>query len=235
MSDDSQPLIDFCGSARLFPLPNVVLFPHVMQPLHIFEPRYRQMTADALADDRLIAMALLKPGWEADYSGSPSIFPVACLGRIVADQKLDDGRFNILLRGLCRVRVEKELCHAKLYRTAKVELLHDVPMNYLQAEQKLRRQISKLVPTWFPAQTAVLEQFRKLLRSDLPLGALCDIIGFALPLDVEIKQELLEELEVEQRVRRLIALLRTKKPCQEAIEEAAGAVERKFPPEFSVN
>ena len=81
MSDDLSPLTHFAGTARLFPLPNLVLFPHVMQPLHIFEPRYREMTADALATDRLIALALLQPGWEADYDGKPAVYPVACLGR----------------------------------------------------------------------------------------------------------------------------------------------------------
>src|SRR5581483_8559229 len=99
----------FSGTARLFPLPNLVLFPHVMQPLHIFEPRYRQMTTDALDGDRLIALALLRPGWEADYDGKPVIYPVACLGRIVAEQRLEDGRYNILLRGLSRIRVLEEL------------------------------------------------------------------------------------------------------------------------------
>src|SRR5947208_17093988 len=103
MSDDPSPLADFSGTARLFPLPNLVLFPQVVQPLHVFEQRYRQMTADALAGDRLIAMALLRPGWEADYDGRPAIHPVACLGRVVADQRLDDGRYNLLLRGLARV------------------------------------------------------------------------------------------------------------------------------------
>src|SRR5262249_58348054 len=97
MSDDQAALSNFHGKARLFPLPNLVLFPHVMQPLHIFEPRYRQMTADTLASDRLIALALLRPGWEADYEGKPDLYPVACLGKVVADQKLEDGRYNILL------------------------------------------------------------------------------------------------------------------------------------------
>src|SRR5271166_4788446 len=105
MSDDDSALTDFSGTVRLFPLPNLVLFPHVMQPLHIFEPRYRQLTADALAADRLITLALLRPGWEADYDGKPAIHPVACIGRVVAEQRLDDGRFNILLRGLSRLRV----------------------------------------------------------------------------------------------------------------------------------
>ena len=70
----------FSGRVRLFPLPNLVLFPHVMQPLHIFEPRYRHLLEDALADDRLITMAALKPGWETDYEGRPPLYPVACLG-----------------------------------------------------------------------------------------------------------------------------------------------------------
>ena len=86
MADDLSPLSGFCGKVRLFPLPNLVLFPEVMQPLHIFEPRYRQMTADALAGDRLIALGLLRPGWEADYDGKPAIYPVACLGRVVPGQ-----------------------------------------------------------------------------------------------------------------------------------------------------
>jgi Lon protease-like protein len=68
----------FCGVARLFPLPNVVLYPHVMQPLHIFEERYREMLEDALAGDKLIAMAMLEPGWEADYDSRPPISPDAC-------------------------------------------------------------------------------------------------------------------------------------------------------------
>ena len=104
MSDELSSLIDFAGKARLFPLPNLVLFPHVMQPLHVFEPRYRQMTADALAGDRLIALVLLRPGWEADYEGRPPVFPVACLGHVVADKQLPDGRYNLLLRGLSRLR-----------------------------------------------------------------------------------------------------------------------------------
>src|ERR1041384_4418581 len=98
---------DFSGKARLFPLPNLVLFPHVMQPLHIFEPRYRAMTADALASDRFIALVLPIPGDE-DPETPPALHSVGCLGRIVADQKLPDGRYNILLRGYARIRIVKE-------------------------------------------------------------------------------------------------------------------------------
>src|SRR5499427_8446400 len=109
MHDDYSPLSVFSGMARLFPLPNLVFYPQVMQPLHIFEPRYRQMTADALAGDRLIAMALLRPGWEPQYEGRPALYPVVCLGQIIADQLLDDGRSNLLLRGLARARILQEV------------------------------------------------------------------------------------------------------------------------------
>ena len=106
MSDDPTSLGDFSGRARLFPLPNLVLFPSVVQPLHIFEPRYRQLMEDALKDDRLIAMALLQPGWEDDYYKNPPIYPVVCLGRVHKEERLPDGRWNLLLHGLARARVE---------------------------------------------------------------------------------------------------------------------------------
>ena len=66
----------------LFPLPNVVLFPNVFLPLHIFEPRYREMVADAIAGDRMIGMVLLRPGWENNYEGRPPVYPIGCSGLI---------------------------------------------------------------------------------------------------------------------------------------------------------
>jgi uncharacterized protein len=120
--DLSHSFEDFSGKVRLFPLPNLVLFPHVMQPLHIFEPRYRHLLEDALAGDHLIAMALLAPGWQKDYDGSPPLHPVACLGRITTYHKLDDGTYNLLLLGLRRIRVVRELAGDKKFREAEVVL-----------------------------------------------------------------------------------------------------------------
>ena len=100
---------DFAGKVRVFPLPNLVLFPHVMQPLHIFEPRYRELLEDALAGDRLIAMALLAPGWQKTYDGRPPLYPMACLGRITTHHQLESGAYNVLLLGLRRVRLVEEL------------------------------------------------------------------------------------------------------------------------------
>src|SRR4051812_10538773 len=105
----------FSGKARLFPLPNLVVFPHVMQPLHIFEPRYRSMLEEAMRDDELIAMAVLAPGWEGNYDGRPPIRSVACLCRIATHCKTDQGTYNALLVGVRRIKIVRELAPAKLF------------------------------------------------------------------------------------------------------------------------
>src|SRR5512135_1984732 len=87
-------------SVPLFPLPNVVLFPRAVLPLHIFEQRYKVMTADALAGRRMVAMAVLRPGWERDYYHKPAIHPVVCVGRILSSEQLPDGNYNFLLQGI---------------------------------------------------------------------------------------------------------------------------------------
>jgi Lon protease-like protein len=215
----------FGGIVRLFPLPDLVFFPHVIQPLHIFEPRYRQMTSDALADDHLITLVQLRAGQIENDPSPPAIHPVACLGRIVAAQKLEDGRFNLLLQGVSRIRIVDELPGDKLYRCARVELLDDQPCASAHTEAALRRRLAKRMLAWFHAKAPVMEQFQKLIDSDLSLGALCDIFSFALPLDSQFKQTLLEQLDVKKRVR---ALLRH-------METTTTPTDRKFPPDFSSN
>jgi Lon protease-like protein len=105
----------------LFPLPNVVLFPGVSLPLHIFEPRYREMAAHALDGDRLIGMVLLRPGWKGAYDDRPPIYPVGCSGLITHAEQLADGRYNIVLRGIDRFRVVEE-DHEQSYRRAVIDL-----------------------------------------------------------------------------------------------------------------
>jgi uncharacterized protein len=124
----------------LFPLPNVVLFPNVFLPLHIFEPRYRVMVADALEGDRVIGMVLLKPGWEHDYEGRPPIFEVGCSGVITHVQRLPDGRYDIILRGLERFRIAGEE-DGKSYRRGYIEPLAEPPLTAEQHEGlKLQRE-----------------------------------------------------------------------------------------------
>jgi hypothetical protein len=122
----------------IFPLPDVVLFPNVFLPLHIFEPRYRAMVADALADDRLIGIVLLKPGWQADYEGRPPIYPIGCAGLITHAERLADGRFNIVLRGLEKFRVVDEDETAP-YRIARIQPIAETAEDRERAEVRRER------------------------------------------------------------------------------------------------
>src|SRR5207244_3679223 len=108
---------------------------------HVFEPRYRQMMADALGDDRLLSMALLRPGWEQGYHERPAVHPMVCVGRITREERLADGRYNLLLQGLCRARILEELSSERLYRIARVELCQDRPVPSPGLEKALRRDL----------------------------------------------------------------------------------------------
>jgi Lon protease-like protein len=230
MADDLSSLSGFSGKVRLFPLPSLVLFPHVLQPLHVFEPRYRQLMDDALRDDRMMALALLRPGWEEDCNERPPVHPVVCIGKILNEERFADGRYNLMLQGLCRARVDKELKTDRLYRVAHVHLTPDCPITSRKREREVRKLLGAHLEEWFVNHPTALDQLDKLLHSALPSGALCDIFSFALPLDSDFKQRLLEQTNVEQRVLLLIDHLQTQSP-----PEAEPAALRKFPPEFSHN
>jgi hypothetical protein len=104
----------------IFPLPNLVLFPGVGVPLHIFEPRYRQMIADVADQDGVIGMVLLKGEWKRNYNGFPDIYSVGCAGRISNLVRLPDGRFNLILEGVGEFRIQREI-RERPYRQAEVE------------------------------------------------------------------------------------------------------------------
>lgn len=122
--DPEKVLRDFTGEVPVFPLPSLVLIPDVVAPLLIYEDRYRQMVAEALEGDRLVAMALLKPGWETQYAGSPPFHESVCVGSIVSHEKLADGRYKLLLYGLFRAQVVEET-QAAPYRRVRVRVLPD--------------------------------------------------------------------------------------------------------------
>src|SRR5437868_7063206 len=171
----------FSGVARLFPLPNLVLYPHVMQPLHIFEGRYREMLQDALAGDQLIAMAVLQPGWETEYESRPPVSEHACLGKVVAHHRLEDGRYNVLLMGVQRVRIVEELQPLRSFRQAHVELIEDC---YDFESSYERRTVQERLLTAFrkhlPCACQLPEQLESLLSNELPLGVLTDLAAYAL-------------------------------------------------------
>jgi len=112
--------VELPGVIPIFPLPNVVLFPGVPLPLHIFEERYRDMVADAVASPQpMIGMVLLRGDWKGGYHGRPQVYPVGCVGRLVQSDRLEDGRYNILLRGTREFTVEDEVGDTR-YRQARV-------------------------------------------------------------------------------------------------------------------
>ena len=122
----------------LFPLPGVVLLPGTILPLHIFEPRYRAMIADALDGNRMIGMAKLKPGWE-ETEEVPAVHEVGGAGEIVESERLEDGRYNILLEGRFRYRILKEEPEGTLYRTASVEEIASIPFGSPDEETRVSR------------------------------------------------------------------------------------------------
>jgi uncharacterized protein len=131
----------------IFPLPNVVLFPNVFLPLHIFEPRYRDMVTTALQEDRIIGMVLLRPGWEGQYEARPPVYPIGCAGLITHAERLPDGRFNIVLQGLEKFRVAEE-DDSRTYRLARVDSIEESTRDYDREEMRAarRRLEALLVP-----------------------------------------------------------------------------------------
>lgn len=171
----------------IFPLPNLVFFPNTRLPLHVFEPRYRQMITDALVGDNRFGIILLRPGWEEDYFGAPAVYECGTLGTIEQAVPLEDGRFNILVRGDIRFRILDEVSHLP-YRTARVvaqpETQRGVDEAYAQREWLA--DLSRQYLQYLPEQTAVPE------IDTVNLDALTNALVMSLNLDVEEKQRLLE-------------------------------------------
>jgi Lon protease-like protein len=183
--DDPAALPEgFGGLVRLFPLPNAVMFPHALQPLHVFEPRYVAMLEHALAADQLLALALLQPGWEPSYEDRPPIFPVTCIGRVVSHTRLPDSRYNLLLLGLRRASVVRELPPSREYREAEVSVLEDLyPPSPREDRRRLQRALLREFQRCLPSSFSKDEPLEQLLSRQLPLGVLTDIVAFTVKTD----------------------------------------------------
>lgn len=194
--------MDLPPAVPLFPLPNVVLFPRAVLPLHIFEERYKAMTAQALDGDRLIAMALLRPGWEKNYHGRPPIEPIVCVGKIVSWEKLPDGKYNFLLQGQVRARIEQESFQDQ-YRVAHLVRLEEKPALEIDLELE-RARMSSLFETKAMRALPLARQFRELLTAAIPTPDIADLAAFNLLDEISLKQELLADPDVKHRVSRII-------------------------------
>jgi uncharacterized protein len=185
----------------IFPLPDVTFFPHTMLPLHVFEARYRAMITDALARDRKIAVVRLKPGFEASYAGKPPVFPVAGAGEIVSWERLATGRYNILVKGEWRVRIERELPTDTLYRIVTAQPLDDVEPtgDVSPALARIRDLCGRLLQ----ALDRPSDLLDAALAAEQKPGVIADRIAAAVVPDPDLRQELLETREVARRLERL--------------------------------
>ena len=233
---------DFDGHVRLFPLPNLVVFPHSMQPLHIFEPRYCEMLAESLDGDRLIAMATLVDGASGSADQPAPIAPNVCIGKIISHAEVEDDRHNILLVGTKRARVIRELDAGRSFRIAQVEVDSDVyPPTGAEARLALKGKLLKAFGAIIPPSANVQQNLHELMAGQMGLGPITDIISYTLPFDVDDKLGLLGQPDVDRRASQLIELLKSgtielhSVTVEEQNVNETPSPKGKFPPPFSVN
>ena len=159
----------------IFPLQDVMLFPGASRPLHIFEPRYREMVADALEGDRIIGMVMLHAGYEDEYAGNPPIYDIGCAGVITNVQRLEDGRYNIVLGGLVKFRITSE-DQSRSYRVAEIdaipETLSDADRNGLRGHRPL---LMELLASVAPGQAPTPDE----LSDEMLVNGLSQFLGMS--------------------------------------------------------
>ena len=207
-------------SLPIFPLPNCVLLPGGLLPLHVFEPRYRELTRDCLAGHHLMAVARLRPGYEQAYYGRPPVFERCGVGRIICSEELPDGRFALLLRGVARVEIARELPAERTYRRVAATPLVDSDCDDADARAHHARLIQLC-----DRLAEVIEQggpqLRDLVRTFETPGACADAVAAALIMDCDARQELLEACDPMVRLQRTLGhvshLLCELAPCDETV------------------
>ena len=183
------------SALKVFPLSSVVLFPGMAVPLHIFEARYRELVKDSLATNRVMAMSQPAAGAAHQSVAHPALHPICCAGVIAWHEKLADGRYNIIVRGVARARISEELPARKEYREVRAEILGD-PAFRGPEEEQLRQtvfELAGLLPHGFGQN--VLQN-----AASASGGSLADAMAAALVIDRERRQQLLSELDVRRRL-----------------------------------
>ena len=208
------------SSLPIFPLPNCVLLPGGLLPLHVFEPRYRALTRDCLAGHQLMAVARLRPGYESSYYGRPPVYEHCGVGRIICSDELPDGRFALLLRGVARVQIARELPVERPYRCVEARLLADASYDLARAGGDHQRLID-LCDRLAGLIDKGGAQLRDLVRSFESPGACADGVAAALVMDADERQRLLEARDPLVRLQRTLGhvshLLCELAPCDGAV------------------
>jgi Lon protease-like protein len=216
----SPPDPDALAALPIFPLPNCVLLPGGLLPLHVFEPRYRELTRDCLAGHQLMAVARLRPGYETSYYGRPPVYERCGVGRIICSEELPDGRFALLLRGLARVEIARELPAERAYRRVEARVLSDAQVDQTDAYDHYRRlvqlcdRLAEVIEKGGP-------QLRDLVRAFDDPGMCADAIAAALVMDADARQELVEACDPMVRLQRTLGhvshMLCELAPCDGAV------------------
>jgi Lon protease-like protein len=176
-----------CVALRLFPLPGALLMPGATLPLHVFEPRYRKLVADALASDGVLCIPQIVEGEEDKHAGSPHLYRYAVVGRIIAHHELPDGRYNIVVRPLGRVRLLQELTSPTPYRVFAAELLPETDAD----DEALARSGKRLLALMAPVFAGLGEKGEPMRRGleELDLARIPEALAPFLVRDAQLRQE----------------------------------------------
>ncbi len=210
----------------IFPLPNATLFPKSLLPLHIFEPRYRNMIARSLQGDRMIGIALLREGWQKDYFGRPPIHKTFGVGKIVDHERLNDGRYNIVLEGFYRVRLVEEYA-SEPFRVGRVAVLRDAPIDHLRSEiSAIQRELSDSCRQLGRLLPSLREPLQGAWSAHPHPAVTADLLAALVAVDAYDRQSLIEELNPLRRlklvlvqVRRILAQLEERSEVAEEVLE----------------
>ncbi len=202
MAEESSIQVNFAKPMPIFPLESAVLLPQQVIPLYIFEPRYRQMIDHALDTSGQFAMAVFEGSrWKQEYHGRPPLRPAVCVGQIIQHEKLPDGRYNLLVQGVCRARIIDELGGSaeRLYRAA---LLEPVGIDAAE-EQKLygvRERLTELLADGPLSQLSHAERVVEHIRNEeIPTSVVLELVSFVLPTAREVRYRLLAEGDAGER------------------------------------
>ncbi len=202
MSDESSIQVNFGRPIPLFPLDSASLLPQQILPLHIFEPRYRQMVEHALDRSGQVAMAVFQGGhWKKEYHGRPPLRPAVYIGQIMQHEKQPDGCYNILVQGVCRARIveESKPSQERLYREARLE-----PVGVDTDEEKklygVRERLTELLTDGPLAKLAHADWVVKRIKDEaIPTAVILELVSFALPTAREVRYCLLAEGDAGER------------------------------------
>lgn len=217
-----QRTIELRGPIPIFPLPNCVLLPRAILPLHIFEPRYRDMLSDCVCGVPLIAMAVLSPGYEEKYyTHIAAIRPVVCVGEIIRHEKLEDGRFNILLQGVTRATVVSE-DREKAYRRGVLKPIACCgPMKACESDLLRSRVLAALSEPRMKQYAAQCGWTRVAEAADIPVSDVVDYLASGISCNTENALKFLEEPDLSRRIEMLVTEMRAFAERHESAESCA--------------